>query len=136
MSKMVLKDAFLSVGGTDLSAFVSQLTLNYAADVPEVTSMGDTTRTRLAGGLKDWSVDVEFYQDFDASQLDDTLFALVGTQVALVIRPASAAVGSNNPEFTGNAILESYPPMGQSVGDAAAASATFQGDGTLTRATS
>ena len=135
MAEVVLTDAYITIATVDLSDHVRQLTLNYLSEPQDVTAMSDTTRTRL-GGLLDWSVSVEFNQDYAASEIDVTLFSLVGTSVALVIRPDSDAVGSTNPQFSGNAILESYQPVGGSVGDAHVSPVNFLGNGTLTRATS
>ena len=50
--------------------------------------------------------------------------------------PDSAAVGANNPKYTGNAILMSYPPLGNSVGELATGSLTLEGNGPLARAVS
>ena len=71
-----------------------------------------------------------------AGQLDDLMWPLLGTNVALIIRPDSAAVGANNPQWTGNAIFMSYPPLGNSVGELATGSMTLEGNGPLVRATS
>ena len=133
MAEFVLDDAFVSIGGNDVSANVKSLTINYSAAVQDITAMGDLTTINI-GGLKDWSVDVEFNQDFTAAALDSILFPLVGTSVALIIRPDSAVKGANNPEFTGNAILATYPPLGGSVGDAAGTSVSLMSAGTLGRA--
>ena len=43
-------------------------------------------------------------------------------------------MGANNPQFTGNAILMSYPPLGNSVGELATGSITLEGNGPLVRA--
>lgn len=133
MAEFVYTNAFLSIGGTDLSDHVRQATLEYNAEMQDKTAMGDLTRTRL-GGLKDWTLTVNFNQDFAASNVDATLFPLVGTSVAIILRPDAAAVSATNPNFTGNAILESYAPLGGNVGDMAETPVTLQADGTLTRA--
>ena len=135
MAELVLTDAFVSIGAVDLSDHVRQVTINYGADIEDSTAMGDTAHERL-GGLIDWSVDLEFNQDYAASEVDVTLFALVGTSAALVLRPTSAAASATNPEYTGNAILESYNPIQGAVGGIAVAPVTFQGNGALARATS
>lgn len=135
MAEVVFTDAHLSLGGTDLSDHVRSVTLNYSAETGDITAMGDDTRERI-GGLKDWSLDVEFNQDYAASEIDATLFSLVGTSVAIVLRPDSAAVGSTNPEFTGNGILESYQPVGGSIGEVHTSPVRFSSAGTLARATS
>lgn len=139
MAKFVFKDAHLTVNSVDLSARVESLTLTVTAETPETTAMGDGTRERVASFI-DWSFEVNFRQDFIApasNAVDSTLFDLVGaTAFPIIIRPVSDAKSVTNPEFTGNALLSSYSPMGGSVGDVAAAPASFQGSGTLARATS
>ena len=136
MAKFVLTDAFVSLSGNDVSDHVSSVTINYSADMQDDTAMGDFTHKRL-GGLKDWSVDVEFHQDFAAANLDSILFPLVGTVFAVIVCPVKGTVvGTGNPNYTGNAILESYKPLGGSVGDLAKTTITLPGSGTLSRATS
>jgi hypothetical protein len=133
MAKTVLTDAFVSIGGNDISDHVRTVTLNYAAEEQDDTTMGDDTRTNL-GGLKTWSLDLEVANDFAATEIDSIMFPLVGTQVAVVFRPTSAAKGTNNPEYTGTGMLSSYNPVGQSVGDLATAPITIVSAGTLARA--
>ena len=133
MAKTVLTDAFVSIGGNDISDHVRTVTLNYAAEEVDDTTMGDDTRTNL-GGLKTWSLDIEVANDFAASQVDSIIFPLVGTQVAVVFRPTSAAVGAGNPEYSGTGMLSTYNPVGQSVGDLATAPITIVSAGTLARA--
>jgi hypothetical protein len=135
MAQFVLTDASVTIGGNDISDHVSSVTINYAAEIQDKTAMGDTARTRL-GGLKDWSAEVELQQDFAASDIDSILFPLVGTQVTVAIKPTSGSVSATNPNYNGNAILESYPPLGNAVGELATTSISLQGDGALTRSTS
>ena len=135
MATFVFTDAYLDVaGGTDLSDHVRSITINYEAEAVEDTNMADTTRSNL-GGLFNWSIDIEFSQDYAAGEVDATLWSLVGTSVALEVRPTSASVSATNPKFTGNGILTSYTGIGNSVGDLATASASFVSAGALTRAT-
>ena len=93
-----------------------------------------TNGAPVVGGLKDWSASLDFNQDFADGALDDLMWPLLGTNVALIIRPDSAAVGANNPQWTGNAIFMSYPPLGNSVGELATGSMTMEGNGPLVRA--
>ena len=134
MAATVLRDAFVSVNGVDLSDHLRSVTLEYAADLQETTAMGDDFRTRL-GGLKDWNMSLEFNQDFAGGSVDATLFAIVGNSVPVILRPSSGARATTNPEWRGNAILESYTPLGNAVGEVAIAPVTLQGNGTLARDT-
>lgn len=135
MATVVYRNAFFQVNATDLSNDVSELTLNYSSEMLDETAMGDDTRIRK-GGLKDWSVEATFHQDFAASQVDATLFSLVGTTTCIELRPVNACSSANNPIFSGIAVLESYPPMGGAVGSLLDTRATFQSAGSLNRASS
>lgn len=134
MATFVLTDAYVSVGGTDLSDHVRQVTLNITADQQDNTAMGATYRSRL-GGLKDWSISLEFNQDFAASEVDATLWPLLGTVAAVAVRPTSAAASATNPEYSGNVVVSQVNPLSSGVGDLATQSVTWQGSGTLSRAT-
>ena len=135
MAEFVLIDPFISIAGNDVSEHFTSVALPVEAETQEATAFGDEWRTRL-GGLKDWSASLDFNQDFADGALDDLMWPLLGTNVALIIRPDSAAVGANNPQWTGNAIFMSYPPLGNSVGELATGSMTMEGNGPLARATS
>jgi len=118
----------------DLSNHVQSITLNIEADVQEDTAMGSTYKTRL-GGLLDWSLDVTFKQDFAASSVDATLSAIVGKSGTFTGKPTSGAVSATNPSYSGECILASYAPFGNSVGELATTTVRFLGNGALTRAT-
>jgi hypothetical protein len=135
----IFSDAFVSINAVDLSDHVKSATLTYGADAQEDTAMGDTTKSN-ASGLKDWTIEVEFYQDYSAAKVDATLFPLVGgAAVAFELRDnKTQAVAVDNPKFTGTGIVESYQPVGGGVGEMAMTSCTLRPGGatpTLTRAT-
>lgn len=136
MPKFALKDASLTIDGTDLSDHVESLELSYEADMVEVTSMGDVGR-EYTPGLTNGTLSVTFRQNYDAGKVDATLFPLLGgASAAIVVKPTSGAVAATNPSFTATAHLSSYSgPVSGSVGDVANASAEFQLSGPITRAT-
>ena len=138
MATMILDNAFVEYDGTDLSSFVRSVTLSYEAETGDDTAMGNDTRSNL-GGLKNWTAEVEFNQDYSASAVDATLFSKVGGSATIKIRPDAGSIAADNPEFSGTAVLSEYPPIGGSVGDVHTTSATFIPGGsspTLTRSTS
>ncbi len=137
MTTEVLTDARVEYDSVDLSAFVTAVTLTYESEAQDDTAMGDLTRSNL-GGLKNWAAEVEFNQDFAAGGPDATLFAKLGLIANLKIRKTTAAISATNPEYSGDALLTSYPPFGNTVGDKATTSASFVPGGasnTLARAT-
>lgn len=135
MAHAIFKNPFLSLNGVDLSDHVRQASLTYEAELQDDTAGGDNSRNRL-GGLKNWSLQVEFAQDYAAGEVDASLFAQVGNSIAVILRPDTAAVGATNPQYTGDGIIESYQPFGGTIGELAMAPVTLQGNGDLARATS
>lgn len=135
MATFAFTDASVVINSVDLSDHVRQVTLNVSADELDDTAMGATYRSRK-GGLKDWSVTVEFNSDFAASEVDATLWPLLGSTTTITVKPTSAAVGSTNPSFSGSVLVSQVNPVGNSVGDLATVSVTWPGASTLTRATS
>src|ERR1044072_9509984 len=117
-----------------MSSFVRSVTLNVEAEDLEDTAMGDAYRSRI-GGLKDWSVDVEFNQDFAASAVRVSFFASLWTVVKVTVGPTSAAIRSTNPEYSGSVLVNEYNPLDGSVGDLAPTSVSWPGAGALSRAT-
>jgi hypothetical protein len=134
MATLVYTNAFIQINAVDLSSHASEVSLNYASEMQDETAMGDSTRVRK-GGLKDWSVDVTWHQDFAAGAVDATLFSLVGTTVCVEMRPQNICSTAINPIFSGIGVIESYNPMGGSVGALLDAPTTIQSAGNLSRAT-
>ena len=137
MAKRVLTNAFFSVNAVDLSSRVRQVTVNYEGDAVEDTTMGAGTHTFL-GGLKNYSIEVTFAQDFAASNVDATMFGLIGTAVAVEVRGDTAARSSTNPGYNATMLVQSYNPFGTAVGALHEATATFVPGGaspTLLRST-
>jgi hypothetical protein len=124
------------VNAVDLSVWVRSVKITYKADTPETTAMAAAaTRTRVPG-LKDWSMDIEFNQDFAAGGPDITLQPLVGAATfAIEVRPVNIARSVTNPAYQGNCLLGEYPPLGNKVGDVAIFVARFLGNGVLNRLT-
>lgn len=116
MATLIYDDAYFTINSVNLSDHVKSLTLNYEAEAQDDTAMSDNTRSSL-GGLKNWSVSVEFHQDYAAGEVDVTVFSLVGTSTAIEIRPTSAAVSATNPSYTGNGMVTTYSPLSGAVGD-------------------
>jgi hypothetical protein len=133
MANMMFYNAYVMINSVDLSAHVRSVKLNYEANMLDDTMMGDATKSNKPG-LKNWSVDIEFEQDYASGQVDATLFPLVGAAAfAISFRPDAAVQGSTNPTFAGNAVLENYNPMGGSVGELHMTSVTFRCAGALSR---
>jgi hypothetical protein len=134
MATFAFIDCRLEVNSVVMSAMATSVTLKVNADELEDTAFGDTYRSRL-GGLKDWTVDIDFNADFAAAQVDATLFPLLGTLVTIKLRPTTSAISATNPEYSGSVLITEYTPLDGGVGDLAKTSVSWPGSGTLARAT-
>lgn len=135
MASFAFIDAVVTVNSVVLTGFCRSATINTSADELDDTAMGDTYRSRL-GGLKDWSVQLEFNSDFAASAVDVTLWSLLGTTTTVTVKPTSASVAATNPNYSGSALVSQVNPIGNSVGDLATVSVQWPGAGALSRLTS
>lgn len=136
MADFVFTNAKVTVNSVDLSDHVRAVTINYEAEIVDDTNMGDTSRNKLPG-LLNWTVEIEWSQDYASSKVDATLFSLVGAAAfPISVVPVNTTVAATNPNFNGNCLLASYSPVTGSVGELAIAPTTFEGTGTLSRSTS
>ena len=135
MATFMLNNASVTINSVDLSSYVTSVTLSQSADNLEDTAMGDTSRSYI-GGLKSGTVDIEFNADFAASKTEATIFPLVGTSTAVVIKPVAASVSASNPSYTFNAIVTSWDTLNGSVGEIATHSVSWPITGAITKATS
>lgn len=131
-----------SVGGTllsytDLSDHTRQITMNMNVAMQDFTTFGDGAFTTQKPGLKGADMSIEFNQDFAAAQVDSIFSSalLNGTLLYFDIKPTSAARGATNPSYVYAAYVTSYPPIGQSVGDRAAATVGLAVTGSYARLT-
>lgn len=134
MAVLVLTDASITVNSVALSDHANSVTLNYEIDSVETTAFGSTGH-KFAGGLQNNSLDIEFMQDFAATNVEATIYPLVGTTTTVVIKPTSSAVSATNPSYTlTGTFLAAHTPVAAAVGELAMTSLSFTG-GVLTKAT-
>lgn len=139
MARIVLTDAYVVLASTDISQYVTSVTLSSTLDVVETTSMGSTSRTRVAG-LRDNQITLEFNQDFASSALEQLIYpsdanTKIGTAVNMEVRPTSAAASSTNPKYTFSALISEWQSLSGSVGELATVSVTWPISGAITKAT-
>jgi hypothetical protein len=135
MAVLVLTDASITINSVALGDHSNTVTLNYEKDSVEVTAFGMTGH-KFTGGLQNNSLDIDLMQDFAASNVEATIFPLVGTQTTVVIKPTSDAVSATNPSYTlTDTFLAAHTPVAAAVGELAMTSLSFTG-GVLTKATS
>ena len=135
MAKLVLTNPSIVIGSTDLSSYITSVTLDTKYDIVETTAFGDTAKKRVAG-LADNSISIEFFQDFAASNVEATIYPLLGTATTVVVKPVSTTTGSTNPSYTVSAVVSEWQPLKGTIGALATASVTWPVSGAITKVTS
>ena len=134
MARIVLTDAKVTINSVNLSDHIASVTLSTSNDVVETTGFSSTAaRTRVAG-LADNSLTLEFHQDFATSNVEQTIYPLLGTTTTVVVSPTSAGVGPTNPTYTLTALVAEWQPLSGAVGELATASVTWPISGAITKA--
>lgn len=136
MAVTVLYDAFVSLNAVDVSAQVKSVSLPMTIAQLDATTMGSST-TVFEPGLKGFSMDVEFLNDFTDDLEDEDFYTLWNdrTKFAVELRPTSSAVGVANPSYEFTGFISAWNPVQGSVGDLAGGSMTISNTTALTRAT-
>ena len=131
MSKLVLTNSNVVLGGTDISSYVASITLSISVNEVETTSFGTGAVTRV-GVLQDNSVTLDLHQDYSA--IEGLAYPLIGSTTSLVIKPNGTAVGTANPSYTMTPLVTEWTPVNGAVGELATISVTWPISGTVTKA--
>lgn len=134
MAVLALLNEFVSINSVDLSDHARQGTLALEASALDSTAFGDGW-SEITGGLKSGTLTIAFLDDFDASQVDATLWPIFGTVVAFEVRPTADPVGSTNPSYTGTVFMQQHS-AGGTLNEMAMKSLELPTSGAVSRATS
>lgn len=136
MARLVLTNAYVTINGVNLSDHIASITLTTAEDVIDTTAFSSTAaRTRVAG-LADNSVALEFHQDYATSSVEATIYPLLGSTTAVVVKPNGSTTAADNPSYSFTALVSEWTPLGGAVGELATASVTWPISGAITKAVS
>jgi hypothetical protein len=131
----------ISTDGTtyvDLTDHVTSLTINRQFDELDVTAMGATGHSFIAG-LESSTISVDFLNDDATAQVMTTLNTLVGTNAKFKIlqtttpgTPSTGTVSATNPLYSGLVLVNKITPVSGKVGDVAVQTLTFTVSGAIT----
>ncbi len=134
MAVFVLKNAFVSIDGVDLSSRCRDVAVTMVADDVDVTSMGANGHQHLAG-LRDDKFTFTFYSDFASSQVDATIgpkFYGGTTPYVIHVGASNSTATATNPIYSGTMFLLTYSPLAGAIGAAAMTPLDFVPVGTIT----
>ena len=134
MPRLVLTNAKVTINSVNLSDHIASVTLSTSADVVDTTGFSSTAARSRVAGLLDNSVTLEFHQDFATSNVEATVYPLIGTTTTVVVTPVDTTVGATNPSYTFSALVAEWQPLSGAVGELATASVTWPISGSITKA--
>jgi len=122
-----------TVPSIDISSYVTSAVINQIVDELEVTAMGDTAH-KFVAGLQSGTFTIDFLNDWDASQVMQTLNAAFGTTLAVsVITVKGTTVSAANPTYQFSILVNNLTPLGQGgVAEIATSSLSFTVNSAIT----
>ena len=134
MAVYALTSMSTTINSVDYSQYLKSSTLAVDAAALDATDFASGGWTENVGGLKSGTLSLEFNDDAAATTVDDRIWNLLGTVVTFVVKPTAAAVGANNPTYSGSVLVTGHS-IGGAVGELASKSLSFPTSGAITRAT-
>jgi predicted secreted protein len=132
MAVFALISQVVTVNSVDYSDHLKSATLTLDVAQLDTTDFASGGWTEMIGGLKSGTLALEFMDDVADNEVDEELFALLGTVVPFTIKATNAAIGAGNPEYQGNVLITSHS-IGGAVGELAQKSLSFPLSGAITR---
>lgn len=131
---MIYKNGYLSLGGTNLSAYLESVEPSFGVETGDDTVMGDTARSNEPG-LETWSISARFKNPFTDNGPDETIWGLKGTTFVVIWKPNGSSTADANPSYTGTGTWTSWDPVSGSVGDVMVGTLEIVSAGAMARAT-
>ena len=84
MATVHFRNAKILIDGSNLSASLNELSVEYAAEMLDETAFGDTTRINK-GGLLTGRITGAGFAEFEANAIEDIVFGRVGTDGTVIV---------------------------------------------------
>jgi hypothetical protein len=135
MAKQVLTNVAVTFGtaATDISSYVTSITLSTTAAEVATSAMGSSAMTRIQGMI-DNSVTIELQQDYPTIEKLFWDAFTAGTAVPMTVKPnGTGTASSTNPSYAFSALPTSWTPVNGAIGDLATVSITYPISGAITK---
>lgn len=130
MAVYLANKGILTVNAVDLSALVTNITINRSFDELEVTALGDGGH-RYIKGLEASSITIDFLNDSDSSKTLQTLNSQWGNNVTVTFKQQDAVISAANPLYTMTCLINNTTPVNGAVADLSTQSVTWNVSGTI-----
>jgi hypothetical protein len=130
MAVYLANKGILTVNAVDLSALVTNITINRSFDELEVTALGDGGH-RYIKGLEASSITIDFLNDSASSKTLQTLNSQWGNNVTVTFKQQDAVISAENPLYTMTCLINNTTPVNGAVADLSTQSVTWNVSGTI-----
>jgi hypothetical protein len=104
-------DYDITINSVNLSDRLNSIELSVDVAELDTTNYDSAGWTELIGGRKSGTVSLSFMQDFAESEVEATIYPLIGTTTAIVIKPTSGSVSATNPSYTQTVLVKDWKPI-------------------------
>jgi hypothetical protein len=125
----------VKLGTLDITDHVTSATLTQASDELEITAMGDSAR-KYVSGLQTAKLDIEFLNDFAASQVCAALQTAIFTTIVAKLAPSGTTISATNPCYTVSILVNNLTPIVGAAGEMSKSSLSFTCNTTVVQTTS
>lgn len=133
MGIMALTAAYISIAGTTYHDRGFKCTLSVDVDEKETTTFASLGWKEVIGGLKSGSLAVSIRNDHADDNVDEDMWAILGTNVAFAARHTQGAISTSNPEYQGIVMIKEWKPINGAVGDVNELDVSWPTSGLITR---
>lgn len=135
MAVQVFLNPQIVINSVDLTNRITQVTVEETYAAVDTTAFGATAKSVIAG-LGDHKFSCDFQQDFAASEVEATIYPLVGTLTSITVKALNSTTTSTNPAYTFTVLVDDWKPLDGKVGDLLTSSVSWPISGGVTKAVS
>jgi hypothetical protein len=132
MAKLVLTNANITIGGTDVSANVASVQIETSVDEVETTAFGPGNGKTRVGGLLDTTISLSMHNDYSA--IEGLVYPLIGSTTTVVVKPNGTAVSTANPSYSATILVTGWSAVNGAVGELNTVDVSWPVSGTVTKA--
>lgn len=132
MSVYALTSQVTTLNSVDYSDHLKNSVLSLDSTTLDTTDFASGGWVEVIGGLKSGTLALNWMDDVADNDVDEELFALLGTVVTFAVKATSAAISASNPEYQGSVLVTGHS-IGGGVGELASKSLSFPTSGAVVR---
>ena len=132
MAKLVFNNPKITINSVDLTDRIAQVSLDMTFAEVDTTAFGNTAVTRVAG-LGDHAFSASFHQDFATSEVEQTIYPLLGTTTEVTVKAVNTTTATDNPLYTFTVLVTQWAPVSGAVGELLTADVSWPVSGGITK---